>query len=152
MSVIHWQFCPPVQCAYVFCKRITERSETMISVAWNFSVMWQDHHTGWHAGPNGRDTTPRVQLSIPAPLRHVQAGTYNSGQWRESTAHRAGFLCQSLSEMSLQMRCPFKGLAYPCPAHRGTWGRLPSKQLNHLRHQQAATGTWGWCLGHTTCP
>lgn len=37
-----WAILPTcaIPCAYVFCKRVTAGSETMINVAWNFSVMW----------------------------------------------------------------------------------------------------------------
>lgn len=122
--------------AYVFCKRVTERSETMISVAWNFPVMWD--RTTTQPGTQGLMAETPLQGAGVHPTSS-QTGTSRHLQLRSverSTAHRAGFLCQSPSEMSFQMRCPFKGLAPPCSAHRGTWWRLPSKQLNDLRHQQ----------------
>lgn len=37
-----WAILPTcaIPCAYVFCKIVTVGSETMINVAWSFSVMW----------------------------------------------------------------------------------------------------------------
>lgn len=113
-----------------------------------FCDVRQDHHTDWHAGSDGRDTTPWCRCPFQLLSDTQQAPT---AEVSESTDHRAGFLCQSLSEMSPQ------GAGFPLLS---TWGHLEkvafqaaesSQTSAGAQVRQVATGTWGWCLGHTTC-
>lgn len=158
MSVIHWQFCPPVQSpVHMFSVRESERSETMISVAWNFSVMWD--RTTKQSGTQGLMAETPLQgagihssPSQPWTSRHLQLRSVerkHSSQGRVSVP-----VCLRnvpSDEVSLQ------GAAFPLLSTQGYLGKVAFQTADTpqtssgAQVRQVATGTWGWCLGHTTC-
>lgn len=87
-----------IPCAYVFCKRVTERSETMISVAWNFSVMWD------------RTTTQTGMQGLMAETPLQGAGVHSSSSQTcttEVSEEKAQLTGQGFCA-SLSQKCPFR--------------------------------------------
>lgn len=158
MSVIHWQFCPPVQspCAYVFCKRVREvRNNDWCGMKVLCDVR-QDHHTVWHTGPDGRDTTPgcrnSFQLLSDMYNRHLQLRPEerkHSSQGRVSVP--VSLRRVPSDEVSLQ------GAGFPQLSTQGYLGKVAFQTADTpqtssgAQVRQVTAGTWGWCLGHTTC-
>lgn len=142
MSVIHWQFCPPVQSpAHMFSARESQRGQKQWLV-WHEAflwcetgpphrlacrVWWQRHHS-------------MVQVSIPAPLRHT-AGTYSWGQWK----HRS----QGRVSVPVSLRnVPPRGWLPPAQ-HMGALGEgcLPSSWIiSEINRGSGKTGC-NWNLG-----
>lgn len=79
ISIIHWQFCPPVQApACSFSARESQKGQKQ-QLMWHktFILAWE-RMTTQHRGRNGRDVAPgkwKVVGFIPAPLRHTGAGS-----------------------------------------------------------------------------
>lgn len=101
---------------------------------------WQRHHSG-------------VQEFIPAPLRHVQQAPTTEARGEKAQLTGQGF-CASLSRKGpFRWGVPSRGWLPPAQ-HTGILGEgcLPNtpQTPSGAQVRQAAAGTWGWCLGHTT--
>lgn len=147
MSVIHWQFCPPVQSPVcIFSVRVTERSETMISVAWNFPVMWD--RTTTQPGMQGlmaetplqaacvHSSSSQACTSSHLQLRSVEGKHSSQGRVSVTVSLRN----VPSDEVSLQ------GAGFLLLSTQGHLGKVA-----FLTAESDITGTWRWCLGHTTC-